>query len=361
MRINSVILLGLATVPASQAFVRTEFACKTDVCQPSITTLRSSSSTESTSVLDNLLSIFQPKPTVPKTLVAQDLVTKLVTDEKAYSTVEGAKEFAAACADDVVYEDCFSADSPFIGRDAVLQLMMDKVESRKGRGDLRMDRVSDGSVACGFAWTYVSGNEEGLRGTTFVQLNEDNEIQYVREIPEPLFKPGNLTVALLEAITKDAPPRPDPMYTQRTPTMASDIAKYLFKEVNGDLEESMRFFGEDIIYRDFNFEEPLRSRGEVRGFISDFSFPGITFVIDRCDDGAEKTCFTWEVKIDGQEQVVKGISYYEVNSDTRKINYVRDIPESPTKPPPLGSLARKIRPGLGVFSGVPAGSRPGGK
>lgn len=54
--------------------------------------------------------------------------------------------------------------------------MLSKVASRKGKGDLRLDRISDGSNATGFAWTYTSGNMEGLRGTTFIELNKSGEI-----------------------------------------------------------------------------------------------------------------------------------------------------------------------------------------
>ena len=57
---------------------------------------------------------------------------------------------------------------------------------------------------------------------------------------------------------------------------------------------------------------------------------------------------------------IKGISFYELDPDTRKVTYVRDIPESAIKPPILGKLARQLRPGLGVFDPVPLGSREGG-
>jgi len=315
------------------------------------------------SFLSGIFDIFknEKRSNQSETRVAQNLVKKLVSEEKCFTESSGAIAFGEVCAEDVVYEDCFEVDSPFVGKESVLQHLQNKVASRQGKGELRMDRISDGSRACGFAWTYTCGDQEGLRGTTFVELNENNEISYVREIPEPLFKPGNLTLKLLEAVTKDAVPKPPPVYTQKTPTKASDIALYLFKEVNGDLAESMRFFDESIMYRDFNFEEMLEGTSEVRGFIQDFSFPGITFKLDRCDDGIISTCFTWEVILEGQEQVVKGISLYEINQETKKVEYVRDIPESPTKPPPLGNLARKLRPGLGVFSPVNLGSRPGGK
>jgi hypothetical protein len=240
--------------------------------------------------------------------------------------------------------------------------MLAKVAQRKGRGDVRIDRISDGTTATGFAWTWTSGNEEGLRGTTFVELNDSGEIRYVREIPEPIYKPGDLTLELLKAVTGGSEPKPKTEYTQRTPTTANEVAKYLFVDVQGgDVDESMRFFDDSIVYRDFNYEETLQGPVQVRKFIEDFSFPGITFRPDRFDDGIDSTCFTWEICLDDQTETIKGISFYELDNRTRKISYVRDVPESALKPAPLAKLARESRPGLGVFKGVPIGSRPGGK
>lgn len=118
---------------------------------------------------------------------------------------------------------------------------------------------------------------------------------------------------------------------------------------------------DNIVYRDFNFDEVLRGPAEVRKFIEDFTFPGIYFQMERVDDGIESTSFTWEVRLEGQEDTIKGVSLYEIDPETRLVNYVRDVPESAIKPPILGKLARDLRPGLGVFQGVPLGSRPGGK
>lgn len=291
---------------------------------------------------------------------AKELLAELVRDDKCYSTSIGAQKFGDCCAANCVYEDRFEPQ-PFVGKTIVTNHMLAKAEARKGKGELRLDRISDGDKACGFAWTYTTDNEEGLRGTTFVELNDQGEIVYVREIPEPIFKPGDLTVQLLEAVTKGAEPAEKKPYEQRTPTIASEIAKYLFLEVQGQsINEAMRFFDDNIVYRDFNYEEAIRGPAEVKKFIDDFSFPGITFKMDKVDDGIQSTCFTWEVELEGVEDTTKGISLYEIDSETRLVSYVRDVPESAIKPPILGKLARNLRPGLGVFRGVPLGSRPGG-
>lgn len=297
----------------------------------------------------------------------------LVDDERCFSTEHGARAFADACAVDVVYEDRFEPQ-PVVGRAAVMQHLRERAARRnKAFGGnngsnvgFRIDKISDGNRACGFAWTWTCGNEEGLRGTTFVELNADTGlIQYVSEIPEPLFKPGDATKELLKAVTADAVPQPPEPFTPQTPTAASEIAKYLYVDLQKadpaeGQAELMRFLDDSIVYRDFNYENVLRGPAEVQQFVREFTFPGIEFRPLRFDDGVDATCFTWEVVLDGAPDTVKGISFYELNPDSRLINYVRDVPESAIKPPILGSLARRWRPGLGVFWGVPLGSRPGG-
>lgn len=291
---------------------------------------------------------------------ALELVKSLVIDKKCFSTEEGARAFGEACNFNIVYEDCFEPQ-PVVGKTPVTQHMLAKVAARKDRGDLRVDMVSDGNEACGFAWTWTSGSEEGLRGTTFIGLNDQGQIEYVREIPEPIFKPGDLTLDLLKAVTAGAEPKPPKEYGPRTPTTASEVVDYLFNTVQGSsVDESMRMFDDKIIYRDFNYEDVLEGPQEVRKFIEDFSFPGIEFRVQRMDDGIDSSCFTWEVALDDAPDTIKGVSFYKLDPTTRKVVYVRDVPESAIKPPILGKLARGFRPGLGVFQGVPAGSRSGG-
>lgn len=320
--------------------------------------------------LDSILSVFDNNKSNTNNnnyQLAQSIMLSLINDEKCFSTTAGASKFAESCAVDVVFEDCYEPQ-PIVGRSAVLEHLRAKVLARLGGSEdsnsnkdagFRVDKISDGSKACGFAWTWTSNNLEGLRGTTFVELNDSNQIQYVREIPEPLYKPGDLILDVLKTVTADATPKPPPEYTPKTPTKANEIAKYLFNDVQGSSpDEAMRFFSPDIIYRDFNYEEVLKGKDEVRKFIEDFSFPGITFATQRFDDGVKSTCFTWEVILEGAPEgsAIKGISFYEVD-ESGLVTYVRDVPESGLKPPPLGKLARQFRPAVGVFQPVTIGDR----
>lgn len=316
----------------------------------------------STATLPTFPNLSVGGPDIDRFCPARELVKVLVDDQQCFATEEGARSFADACSDDVVYEDCSSPHTPIVGREAVAAHLLNRAKERQGRGRVRIDKISDGSAACGFAWTWTAGNEEGLRGTTFVGLDkQQKKIQYIREIPEPLYKPGDLTLELLKAVTKDATPKPPKPYQSKTPKTACEVAKYLFLDVQGsDIDEAIRLFDDKIVYRDFNYENPLETKADVRKFVQDFSFPGITFQPERFDDGIYSSCFTWDVKLEGQEAAIKGLSFYELDPTTRKIVYVRDVPESALKPPPLGAIARKLRPGLGVFKGVPIGSRPGG-
>lgn len=240
-----------------------------------------------------------------------------------------------------------------------------KVKARNGRGGLRLDKLSDGSKACGFAWTWIAGDQEGLRGTTFVELNDQGKIEYVAEFPEPLFKPGDLTKVLLQAVTKDATWGEFQPFESKTPTIAHKVAEYLFVDLQNaerkaGTDELMRFWSQDIVYRDFNYETPFLGPDRVRAFVEDFTFPGIEFRPTKFDDGVDSTCFLWDVVLMDAPDSVKGISFYELDPETRKITYVRDIPESPIKPPILGKLARMLRPGLGVFQSRPLGTPTGG-
>jgi hypothetical protein len=354
MKLLSVLTFGVA-IQASVVTVASAFSQSGSRRVESLALLQASSSP-----LDSVTNLFQRQPKKGGVRIARDLIFSLVEEEECFTTETGARSFGDACSINIVYEDCFEAQ-PIVGKTPVTNHVLAKVAARQGKGGFRLDRISDGSSACGFAWTWTSGSEEGLRGTTFIELNDNGEIQYVREIPEPIYKPGDATVQLLKAVTQGYEPKPPKEYEQRTPTVANDVVSYLFNDVQGSsVDESMRFFDETIVYRDFNYENVLKGTEQVRTFIEDFNFPGIEFRAQRIDDGIDSCCFTWEVAIADAPETIKGISFYELDPTTRKVNYVRDVPESAIKPPILGKLARQLRPGLGVFQGVKLGSRPGG-
>lgn len=290
---------------------------------------------------------------------ARDLVVELVKKGQCFNTVEGMEAFVEACESNVIYEDGMEA-IPIVGKSNLANYLSSSTTKHRRR----VDKVSDGTKACGYTWTWVTDNEEGLRGTTYVRLNpQSGLIQYVCELFEPIVKPADATVELLTAVTKDYVPDDKKLddLIIRTPTKACDIASYMFEEVQGrNLTEVLRFYTPDIIYQDFNYPESFRGIDEAKSFLEKFTgIQGITFIPIEFDDGQTATCFIWKVQVMDAPDTILGISFYETNGDG-KLHYIRDIPESAIKPPPLGSIARKLRPQLGVFSPVPLGSRPYG-
>jgi hypothetical protein len=67
-----------------------------------------------------------------------------------------------------------------------------------------IDRIADGEVSTGFTWHIeVDGVEGiGLRGTIYVALSDEGKIKYVREVNEPLSKPGGAIAQLLKAVAE---------------------------------------------------------------------------------------------------------------------------------------------------------------
>ena len=63
-----------------------------------------------------LEAFFDSRPTGARATPAREIMKVLVDEKKCFSTVDGAKSFGAACADDVVYEDLFEPE-PFVGVD----------------------------------------------------------------------------------------------------------------------------------------------------------------------------------------------------------------------------------------------------
>ncbi|CAK9060377.1 unnamed protein product, partial [Durusdinium trenchii] len=228
------------------------------------------------------------------------------------------------------------------------------LENKSACGRLVIDKCTDGERSCGFTWHWEENGAVGIRGTTFIELDQQGRVSFLREICEPLYKPGDATVELLKAIGGDNVATFDVQAERRKPVGASDICRYLWSELQGNAPpaESVTFFADQVLYEDFNYELPLRRKEEVRDFLEKFAeIKALKFVAERFSDGSKACCFTWNVEIAGaptDAPRIRGISFYELN-DAGKIIYVRDIPESAAKPPPLQALAAMLRPRLRVF------------
>ena len=279
-----------------------------------------------------------------------------------------ASDVAAACAEDVRWEDLSHSSDALVGRAAVFEhLAARETRDAAGGGRVVVERRCDGRFASGFTWHRSNeAGEIGLRGTTFVEVDESGRIAYAREIAEPLVKPGGLTAALLKAVAKPPAesPAPLPDAARRRPATASDVVKYLWLEVQGASdfkEEALACFDDDVVYQDLNFARPFVGKARVSAFLDEFDIPGLTFVPDKISDGEDACCFTWEVDlgVEGAARV-KGISFYacERSRDGRAlVAYVRDIPESTAKPPPAQALAALAKPDLRAFAPAMAEER----
>jgi hypothetical protein len=182
----------------------------------------------------------------------------------------------------------------------------------------------------------------------------------VRVATEHLMKPGDATAKLLKAVAKPPENAAPKVLASRTPAGASDIVKYLWLEVQGcdDFKgEALRYFNDDIVYEDVNFNVPFVGQSQVKTFLEEFDIPGLTFNPLSISDGQDACCFTWEVDLnmDASSTKVRGVSFYQADSSTGKIGYIRDIPGSASTPV-LGKLALAMNPALRAFSPTPTES-----
>jgi len=271
-----------------------------------------------------------------------------------YGDAQKQAMWEAGFAPDAVVEDLYLAQVPE-GPGAGVRAYL---ENKASCGTFVMDRISDGETACGFTWHLEEDGVEGIgiRGTTFVEVDTEGRVCYLREICEPLYKPGDSTVELLKAIGGDnvATFGDGAPVEKRTPSGASDLCKYLWKELQGRAppSEAVSFFAEDALYEDFNYEMSMSGKAEIGDFLEKFAeITALKFAAERFSDGDRACCFTWSVEIAGVSSDapnIRGISFYELD-DSGKIAYVRDIPESVMKPPPLQAMAAALRPKLRVF------------
>mmetsp|Transcript_8011 Transcript_8011/g.12214 ORF Transcript_8011/g.12214 Transcript_8011/m.12214 type:complete len:213 (-) Transcript_8011:9-647(-) len=194
--------------------------------------------------VDALWSIGAPTPGAKSGLRSTGNVVADLWDGKDGPRI---KQICEKCADEVIYEDL--SLGTVHGADAVEELLRKKFP----RGSrLFIERIASGDeISGGFTWHRGDENTIGLRGTLFAQMNENDELVYVREASEPLFKPGELTEKLLKAATKNIQKEIKiPTFQPAKPTTASGIVEYLWKEAypkGATTEIALDFFDENII------------------------------------------------------------------------------------------------------------------
>ena len=106
----------------------------------------------------------------------------------ATSVVSESLDFFAK---DVRYED-FNYEEAFVGKPAVGDFL---AEFDIPGLTFVVQRVGDGDRACAFCWEVDLGLGESARnvkGISFYELDDDAQIAYVRDIPEPAIKPAPL-------------------------------------------------------------------------------------------------------------------------------------------------------------------------
>lgn len=252
-----------------------------------------------------------------------------------------------SCSDNIVWED-MRLKEPAEGKEAVSKLLRSQIPEGTS---IVLDRVSDGAKSSGFTWTRESNGKLGLRGTTYVRLDDDGKIECVKELAEPLLKPGDMMLKLLQAATKNVPrPEKNPSYVEETPIACSEIVDYIWNRAypnDAPVDESLRFFSPKIVYQDFNYPLPIVGFEKAEKFCRDWGdFPGIEFATNDLSEGNVGCVFTWKVKVNGEDGP-QGISFYQTDGKG-KITYIRDTP-APSMSPILGNLARIIRPKLRTF------------
>ena len=287
-------------------------------------------------------------PTVASALTATRCDALL---KSLFSNTVDANAVAAACSPTVTWND-MSLKEPLLGPSAVAE----HLESLHPPGSkLVIERCADGEQKSGFCWHREADGVDGmgLRGITYVELDDAGQISFVQEGSEPIFKLDKLLEFILTATAKaikEDPNKPPPTFERANPTTAEDIVKYLWEVAypgGATPQEALTFFADEIVYEDFNYRQPFVGLDAVSAYINLLpDFPNFVFVPEKISQGKVGCCLTWKVVVNGEDGP-SGISFNEVNPDG-KICFARDIP-APSGSAPLGSLAGKLRPKLRRF------------
>jgi len=225
-----------------------------------------------------------------------------------------------------------------------------------------IDRISDGIEACGVVWHTEEPGEDGVatveRGLTFVRLDKDGRVCYVREIGEPMDKSGLSSDQFSQLLSGKAPSVSvsyESLQDGQPPRSAKDVVKYLFGPTGSNkastadkkLGFDVQIFSDDVVYEDMNYEEPLLGRAAVERFLARFQategsiIRQATFEVEDTSDGAKSACFVYLIRLPGVYKAIKGVSYLELN-DQGRVSYMRDIPLKSDFPTPLLLSAQRF-------------------
>ncbi|CAE8612844.1 unnamed protein product [Polarella glacialis] len=229
-----------------------------------------------------------------------------------------------------------------------------------------IDRVSDGLEACGLVWHTEENGEDGVdvveRGLTFVRIDKDRRVCYVREIGEPGDKSGLSTDQFSQLLSSSADKTPSPsipselLQEGEVSRTASDIVKYLYGPTGSNkvstVDKKMgvnvsHLFSDDVLYEDLNYEQPFVGRAAVEAFLGRFqatqgqATKGVTFEVEDTSEGSRAVCYTYLIRIAGQYKAIKGVAFLEVDRNG-KVCYMRDIAIRSVSPPPLQLSAQRF-------------------
>ena len=122
---------------------------------------------------------------------------------------------------------------------------------------------------------------------------------------------------------------------------AEEVVRGMYDAINErDVSKALTFIDDDIVYEDFNFQEPFRGKESVKKLFEE-SCTGIPndldFIIERSTSSLPSSSSltfgcTWHVEIAGEPfPNARGASFYEISKESGKLIYARDVVESPMK------------------------------
>jgi len=122
---------------------------------------------------------------------------------------------------------------------------------------------------------------------------------------------------------------------------AEEVVRGMYDAINKrDVSKALTFIDDDIVYEDFNFQEPFRGKESVKKLFEE-SCTGIPndldFIIERSTSSLPSSSSltfgcTWHVEIAGEPfPNARGASFYEISKESGKLIYARDVVESPMK------------------------------